>query len=248
MIYTALLLGNLLSELLGRWWLTRVRKAQDARLHRDMGQTIHWIDGLDAHGPALQRGLVMLQELWIKLAKPKRTPIGSLSLIVLDIAHYRTTVQIHSNDPIPVQAQQHIDCAITAVFGGALKQWYWFANDHALLILEDCERAKADTYAQRIRERVEAQPLMLPGSEQQGIELAVRTAVRTMSYQSFLDLGYSGDDQDGGKRTTDQLFAHLNEIIEHLRYKAGIVEQQETKGVSLPIKRRIVRHTEVWSR
>lgn len=225
--FFTLVLGNILSELLGRWWLTRLRKAQDASLHQDMTKMIRWIDTLDAQGPDLQEGLQTIVQIWEQIdcgALPQdQTP---LSLVVLDIVHYRATFQIHTTDPFPMYAQAHVTDAIHRVLGPQFKHYHWFQNDHALLLLDRVDHDDASVVAGRIREQVALTPTDLFDAARRPIKLQVSAAHDTLHYQSLHDLG-QGD--------VARLVIQVGRIIERLRHEAGRTElASPTVGLRRP--------------
>src|SRR6266496_3104661 len=90
--YTALILGNILSEQLGRWWLTRLRRAQDAQLHEDVTTMIYWLDSMDAHGLHFDEACAALEQHWKEVRKrleeePQQEDLAQhpLALVVFDI-------------------------------------------------------------------------------------------------------------------------------------------------------------------
>ncbi len=218
--FMAMLLGSILSELLGRWWLTRLRRAQDAALYQWMDVVLDWFDGVDANSPSLQQALAQLYMLWQHthtiLAKKRRSatdldPHESLALIVFDIDQYRRQVQQHSNDLFPVRAQQHVKAVIRRVQHEI--PVYWFKNDHALIILEHHSFDEAQQRASRIARQVHALPLRLPGNEDVRISLSYQ--IQTMTYQELHDLDpHASDDPDA-------FMTRLRSIIDYLRDRAG---------------------------
>ena len=190
-IYCALVIGDILSELLGRWWLTRLRRQQDARLHGQMPEMLAWLDSLDAHGPGFARGIEAIVRLWEPLnasADDSAELDAVLALAVLDINHYRETIQARSNDPFPVYAQRHVDAAIRRVLGQDFGHAYWFGNDHVLLVLDRCDGAQASTIMKRVVDQVADSPVLLPGRCGATDFISVCGAIKAMSYRSVRDL------------------------------------------------------------
>ncbi len=214
-IYGALVIGDILSELLGRWWLTRLRRQQDAHLHRQMPEMLDWLDSLDAHGPGFARGIEAIVSLWEPInavADDSADLDVLLALAVLDINHYRETIQARSNDPFPVYAQQHVDAAIGRVLGQDVRHGYWFGNDHVLLVLDRCDGTQASTIMQRIVEQVSDSPVQLPGRRGATDFISVCGAIKVMSYRSLRDLG-CGD--------RDTLRRQMGAVVDLLRVRAG---------------------------
>lgn len=190
-IYCALVIGDILSELLGRWWLTRLRRQQGTRLHGQMPEMLAWLDSLDAHGPGFTRGVEAVVRLWEPLSTHADDAVeldAVLALAVLDINHYRETIQFRSNDPFPVYAQRHVDRAIRRVLGQDFGQAYWFGNDHVLLVLEHCDGTQATTIIKRIVDQVADSPVLLPGRCRATDFISVCGAIKAMSYRSVHDL------------------------------------------------------------
>jgi DNA-binding transcriptional MerR regulator/GGDEF domain-containing protein len=216
-MFGALTMGSILSELLGRWWLTRLRKEQDVRLHQNMPQLLAWLDTLDAHGPDFRRGLAALVRLSEQLgAEPAAHKRAAVSIVVLDINHYRETIQTRSNDPFPVYAQLHVRAAIQRVLGEQSADCYWFGNDHALLLLKDHDREQAQPVVERIVDQVSASPVELPTRSPTADSISVSAAVKVLPYRSLIDLGREGP---------EPLRRHLIALIEQLRDRAGQAER-----------------------
>lgn len=212
-IFATLLLADILSEMLGRWWLTRLRKAEDARLQARLGRIMRWIDSLDAAGPDLQGALDALHDVAATVNLQSRSESGkTLALVVLDIAHYRATIQIRTTDPFPIQVQDHVQAAVKRVLPDQFSRCYWFANDHALLILRERSREQVDDDVQRIADQVNANPVDLRDSDGEAVFLAVGTAVKLLSYRSLADMGWN--DPTGFR---ERVLA----IVRYLREEAG---------------------------
>ncbi|NJN19110.1 MAG: MerR family transcriptional regulator [Oscillochloris sp.] len=219
-IFSALIVGDILSELLGRWWLTRLRRQQDIRLHRQLTTMLTWLDSLDSHGPGFQRGLAAIMKIAEDVAaqfSPEHLPPkhAYVALAVLDIEHYRETIQSRSNDPFPVYAQLHVRQAIQRVLSADFTQCYWFGNDHALLVLEDHGEAKAQDVIDRIVEQVADSPVPLPGRNGPKIFITVQPALKVVSLRSLYDLGRAG---------IDNLRHQVTALIDLLREQAGKAE------------------------
>jgi len=188
--YAALILGSILSEMLGRWWLTRLRKDLDATLHHRLRDIVAWLDGLDERGPDFQRGLAVIYALWCKAAtgaKSEDFARKRLTIAVLDIDHYRHTVQARSNEPLPLQAQRHVCEALRRV--DPHLRGYWFRNDHALLVLPDHDGPLAERLLVRIIDQVGLTPLKLPTLDGSLRSITVSAAYKELTYKALHDLG-----------------------------------------------------------
>lgn len=236
--FFALILGSILSELLGRWWLTRLRRELDAQLHGRITQMIGWLDSLDECGPSFKKGLEAIRSIWKRLPENTSTvPDGYLTLTVLDIVGYRENVQRFSNEPLPVQAQQHVEQAVARAIGPNTP-CFWFRNDHALLLLDGHDAARAEAKVQGLIELVSAAPLLLSDGRALPRVIAVRQASQTISYRSLRHLA----GPDGSELDTQ-----MTAIISWLRDVAGGKERTmlgaagpgfvSTSGISLPLRR-----------
>lgn len=206
--YAALILGSILSELLGRWWLTRLRKELDQSLHRRLPNIVDWLDSLDGRGPAFQRGMAQIGQLWHATQAALGDPAllrQRLTLAVLDIDHYRRNVQVRTNEPLPLQAQRHVREAIRRV-DPALES-YWFRNDHALLILPTYNQTEAMDLLLRIVDQVGLTPLQLPNVHGLLRPITVSAAFKVLTYQALCDLGSRGE---------EQLLAQVGAIVRQL--------------------------------
>ncbi|MBX0331416.1 MerR family transcriptional regulator [Oscillochloris sp. ZM17-4] len=212
-IYSALVIGDILSELLGRWWLTRLRRQQDARLHGQMPAMLAWLDSLDAHGPGFARGVQAVVDRWaaVKDAPDPADLDATLALTVIDINHYREMIQARSNEPFPLYAQQHVTAAVSRVLGPDA-DCYWFGNDHALLVLHGCDSAQATVIVRRVVDQVAVSPVQRPGRSGTSDLITVIGAIRAMSYRSLRDLAC------GDAGTLRQQIAL---VIDLLRTRAG---------------------------
>lgn len=185
--YFALILGNILSEQLGRWWLTRLRKTQDRILHEQISTLVPWLGSLDPHGHDFMQAVDALQRLWEQIAAGELPATDSkLALIVFDIDRYRQNVQVRSNQPVPLKAQQHVRNAIGKILPGVRD--YWFKNDHVLVILHNREALESVAIARRIAGQVRAVPADIQDKDARSITLTVSAAIKIMSYQAIRDL------------------------------------------------------------
>lgn len=214
--FFALMLGSILSELLGRWWLTRLRRELDAQLHGRAAQMIGWLDSLDERGPSFKSGLAAIRSILDRLPeKADAAPHGHLTLTVLDIVGYRDNVQRFSNELLPIQAQQHVAEAVARALGSDTP-CFWFRNDHALLVLDMYDAARAAAEVEGLVELVSAAPLVLSDGRALPRVIALRQASQTISYRSLRHLaGPKGADLD----------ARMTAIISWLRDVAGGKEQ-----------------------
>jgi DNA-binding transcriptional MerR regulator/GGDEF domain-containing protein len=200
----ALVLGSILSEVLGRWWLTRLRRDQEQSLHRAMPRMVRWIDSLDTQGRAVQQVLDQLTRLWQRIVDDSITIYDShLTLIVLDIDRYHHLVEVHTTDFLPLTAQDHVAAAATRVLPKATLAW--FHNDHALLVLEATDADRAENIAQRIVKQVATVPMLL--GDKRFASISVSAACRVINYQDVGDLA----------RDERELHVQLRAIIEQLR-------------------------------
>jgi hypothetical protein len=135
-----------------------------------------------------------------------------LALAVIDINHYRQTIQARSNDPFPIYAQLHVRAAIQRVLGVHFAHCYWFRNDHVLLVLEHYDDDRALTTVERIADQVAATPVQIPGLPEPAELITVRGAVKVLSYRSFHDLGRDG---------IPALRQRIDVVITLLRERAG---------------------------
>lgn len=214
--YVALILSNILSEQLGRWWLTRLRKSLDLALHQRMDTMMRWFDGLDQHGPDFTHALDDLQQLWQRIGK-SRTPIGdtNLALVLFDIDRYRQNVQIHSTDLVPLAAQMHVRNAIQKIW--PVERDYWFKNDHVLVLLHKVDADQALAIARRIANQVRAVPPNIQDAAGKPITLTVSAAIKVMTYQDVRDLDRVGAEQFRAQMTLilDQLMQQTAQSPAH---------------------------------
>ena len=204
--YLALILGNILSEQLGRWWLTRLRRAHDLLLHRNMDDMVDWLESLDQHGPNFQQALDRLMAIWAQIdARAPNQRDGFLALIVFDIDQYRQNVQQRGNEPVPLKAQLHVRRAIQKILPNAPE--YWFKNDHVCLILEGHDAENARSLARRIANQVQTLPPDILDENDRKITISVSAAIKVMSYDDLHDLEQAAD---------ERLRRHLQNILDDL--------------------------------
>lgn len=215
-IFSALMIGSILSELLGRWWLTRLRKQHDRQLQRNLTPMLAWLDSLDAHGPGFRQGIDALVAIWQQLPPDDSIPHNDhVALAVLDINHYRELIQARSTSPFPIYAQQHVTAAVQRVLSRQAHGCYWFGNDHALVIIERVEKQNALPTFKRIADQVAGHPVQPPGRHNQAVFISISCIVKEFSLHGLRDLGDDG---------VDQLRRRLAEVIDVLRTQAGQVE------------------------
>lgn len=206
--YFALILANILSEQLGRWWLTRLRKNHDQTLHQQMGSIVRWLDSLGPHGRDFQAAIDTLHGLWLKARSDEdaadSTPIA---LVLFDIDGYRQNVQSHSPKPVPLEAQTHVHNAIAKIVQDARS--YWFKNDHALVILHNTDAGKALLLARRIANQVRTLPTSLPDPDDKNLTITVSASIKVISYRDLLDL-----DSEGGANFRSQMQSVLDDLRE----------------------------------
>jgi hypothetical protein len=189
-VYAALMLGSILSEMLGRWWLTRLRKDLDLALHQRLKDIVGWIDGLDERGPDYERGFAEVHALWETAANEmteEEAERKHLTIAALDIDHYRHTVQTRSNEPLPLQARRHVNEALQRV--NPCLRGYWFRNDHVLLVLANHDGMLAERLLKRIVDQVGLTPLPAPGLDGLPRSITVSAAFKELTYKALHDLG-----------------------------------------------------------
>lgn len=215
-IFSALAISSILSELLGRWWLTRLRKQHDQQLQRNLTPMLAWLDSLDAHGPGFWDGVETIINIWQQLP-----PDGSLpheehvALAVLDINHYRELIQARSTSPFPIYAQQHVTAAVQRVLSRQAHHCYWFGNDHALVIIERIDKQSVVAKVKRIAAQVAGHPVQPSGRHSQAVFISISSIVKVFSLPGLRDLGDDG---------VDHLRRRLAEVIDLLRAQAGQIE------------------------
>jgi DNA-binding transcriptional MerR regulator len=207
-VYAAMVLGSALSELLGRWWLTRLRHDLDMQLHRHINHLVRWIDSLDMQSPDFRRGITAIADLWDEIDRNKNDPAflrTKLMLAVLDIDQYRETVQASSNELLPIAAQRHVREVIEGI--DPTLDSYWFNNDHALLILRSDQVGQPLPIVERIQEQVSATPISAFRRDGSAASITVSVAYKTLSFQALYDLG---------KRDPGHLDCKVQAIVENL--------------------------------
>ncbi|GIW03183.1 MerR family transcriptional regulator [Roseiflexus sp.] len=195
--FVALVFGNILSELLGRWWLTRLRRKHDNLLHRYVAEYIRWFNGMDMHGPEFNEGLQQIERIWERIAVTSassgnvRTVVERLSrqyvtLVVLDIDRSR---QLHSrgDEPFLLAAQRHVHQAIAQILPDV--RGYWFKNDHTLLVLDGYAPEEAIVLIRRIAGRVQMVPVVIEGRTER-TTVTISAALKSLSYQELYDLSH----------------------------------------------------------
>lgn len=226
--YLSLIFGGILGELLGRWWLTRLHKDLDTTVHRRLHSIVDWLDSLDERGPGFERGLETISAVWEEsngLDDDPSLAQRRLTLAVLDIDHYRHTVQSRSNEPLPLHAQRHVNAAIERVKPEL--RGHWFKNDHALLILPDTTAEAAQSLLARIADQVAAMPLELPNQHEPLQPITVSVASKTLTYKALHDLGRQG---------REQLHKQVTVIVQELCSRTRL-HQADALSVRLPRRR-----------
>lgn len=208
--YVALMLASTLGELLGRWWLSRARRAAEAPLHRDIDHLVHWLGGLDEDGPDLQRGIDQLQMLWasardaVRHADRTRCE-AQLALMVFDIDRYAKRALSAGGEPLPLVAQRHVAESICRVLPDA--DGYWFRNDHTLVVLESGDQAAAVATARSIASQVHTVPLALHDTDGKPMLISVSAAIKVLTYQDLFYL-----DREGGPALRASLLSIVNQL------------------------------------
>jgi DNA-binding transcriptional MerR regulator len=204
--YVGLILGTILGELLGRWWLNRLRRVRDFDLHQRAEETVRWLDSLDHHGLDFERALDHVKAIWDRIACEEGTQRDApLALVVLDIDHYWQRVLAKSTDIVPLTAQRHVRGAIQKIVPDVHD--YWFKNDHALLILENQGQDATLATVRRIANQVQALPFILPDAGGKKITLSVSAAIKILTYQDLYDL-----DSGGGTALRQQMRAIIDDL------------------------------------
>lgn len=207
-VYAAMVLGTALSEMLGRWWLTRLRRDLDMTLHREIEHLVRWIDSLDTQGPDFDRGMQAITHLWEEIETKKYEPAflhRKMVLVVLDIDQYRETVQMRSNELLPIAAQRHVRDAIATIEPNL--ESYWFNNDHALLILRSDLIQNPRTLIERIQDQVSLTSIGAVRRDGSAAYISISAAYKMLSFQALHDLG---------KRGPGYLREQVSMIVEHL--------------------------------
>lgn len=223
--FVALVFGNILSELLGRWWLTRLRRKHDDLLHSYVEEYVRWFDGMDMHGPEFQEGLGQIEQIWERIAAlfenagnaralVERLSRQYVTLAVLDID--RSRCRSRGDEPFLLAAQRHVHQAIAHILPGV--RGYWFKNDHTLLALDGYTLEEAIILTRRIASRVQMVPVVVAGRTER-TTITISAALKALSYQELYDLSH---------HDRDVLRASLTTIID------AVYEQ--TRGCERTIK------------
>lgn len=199
--FVAMVFGNILSELLGRWWLTRLRRKHDDLLHTYAAEYVRWFDGMDMHGPEFYKGLQQIEQIWEQIAATfgnagnareivERLSRRYVTLAVLDIDH---SLHHHrrGNEPFLLAAQRHVHQAIAQILPDV--RGYWFKNDHTLLILDDCPLEEAIVLIRRIVNRVQMVPVVIADKTER-TTITLSAAIKSLSYQELYDLSHHDRD------------------------------------------------------
>ncbi|MGQ9828598.1 MAG: MerR family transcriptional regulator [Roseiflexus sp.] len=211
--FVALVFSNILSELLGRWWLTRLRRRHDALLHSYAEEYIRWFNGMDLHSPEFEEGVRQIERVWERAAPTNDAGGGRavvermshryVTLAVLDIDRCRN-YHDRGDEPFLLAAQRHVQKAIEQILPG--ERGYWFKNDHTLLVLEGCSLDEAVVLIRRIASRVQTVPVMIAGRSER-TTITISAALKALSYQELYDLSH---------HDRDVLRSSLTSIIEAL--------------------------------
>lgn len=223
--FVALVFGNILSELLGRWWLTRLRRKHDDLLHSYVEEYVRWFDGMDMHGPEFQEGLGQIEQIWERIAAMfgnagnaralvERLSRQYVTLAVIDID--RSRCRDRGDEPFLLAAQRHVHQAIAHILPGV--RGYWFKNDHTLLALDGYTLEEAIILTRRIASRVQMVPVVIAGRTER-TTITISAALKALSYQELYDLSH---------HDRDALRASLTTIID------AVYEQ--TRGCERTIK------------
>lgn len=193
--FVALVFGNILSELLGRWWLTRLRRKHDDLLHTYASEYVRWFNGMDSRGPEFQEGLQAIERIWERVAETFRNAGNAravverlssqyVTLAVLDIDRSRQ-YQSRSDEPFLLAAQRHVQQAIAQILPDV--RGYWFKNDHTLLVLDGYKIDEAIVLARRIASRVQMVPVVVAGGPER-TTITISAALKSLSHQELHDL------------------------------------------------------------
>jgi hypothetical protein len=223
--YVALILGSILSELLGRWWLTRLRRKHDVLLHAHIGDLIHWFDGMDLHGPDFERGLDVIEQICLKardeladttVQRPESSPREQqVTLVVFDIDHLTAREALRCDEPFLLVAQRHVQKAIAQIVPNAIG--YWFKNDHTLLVFDACDLEQTLAIVRRIANQVRNLPLTVPGVSTK-LTISVSAALKTLTYQDLSDLPHNDRSV-----LRDNLRAIIDDLYEQTREKTTTI-------------------------
>lgn len=224
--FVALVFGNILSELLGRWWLTRLRRKHDNLLHTYVAEYVRWFNGMDMHGPEFQEGLQQIERIWERIAAMfgnagnaraviERMSRQYITLAVLDIDHSRHHHH-RGDEPFLLAAQRHIHQAIAQILPDV--RGYWFKNDHTLLVLDGYALEEAIVLIRRIASRVQMVPVAVAGRTER-TTITISAALKSLSYQELYDLSHYD---------RDVLHASLTTIIDTI--------YEQTRGCERTLK------------
>ncbi|NJN66283.1 MAG: MerR family transcriptional regulator [Chloroflexaceae bacterium] len=218
--YVAITLGSILSELLGRWWLTRLRKEHEQLLHRQMAPMIRWLNRMDRRGVEFQHALDALEHLWNEICRRMETGASPpmegdcLALAILDIDAYQQEVQqAERHEPFAMKAQLHVEKAIARVLPRT--QGYWFKHDHALFWWSEQRPDQAVSRVQQIANQIGNWPVeiqKIQHGKERNLYISVSAAIKVLTYD---DLFYLGRD------TVSSFRAGMEEMIEDMRKQAG---------------------------
>jgi DNA-binding transcriptional MerR regulator len=198
--FVALVFSNILSELLGRWWLTRLRRKHDTLLHAYVTEYIRWFNGMDLHGPEFEEGVEQIEHIWERAAAMSEAGSGRavvermsrqyVTLAVLDIDRCRS-YHDRGDEPFLLAAQRHVQKAVEQILPGV--RGYWFKNDHTLLVLDGCSLDEAVVLIRRIASRVQMVPVVIAGRSER-TTITISAALKTLSYQELYDLSHHDRD------------------------------------------------------
>lgn len=225
--YLAWVLSTALTELLTRWWTTRIRMANDSYLHREMGDMVEWLDGLGPYGPSFQRAVDTLARRWEELSDlpGHRLRTSYLALVVFDIDKHTSKLQEREAEPLLLRAQRHVRAAISRIVRAP--QTFWFKNDHTILLLElqapdntsggrgawtqEAALGEVNDTVRRIARQVSMVPLALEDEGKAPVTISVSAEAKLLSLQDFVDMASSQAEIQG----------RLHQIFDELRQKAG---------------------------
>ena len=230
--FFGLLLGSVLSELLGRWWLTRLRKEQDALLHRGLDTMVRWLDSLDQRGPDFDRGVLAVKAIWQEACTiPPRRRSANVAVVLIDIDNYRQ-IQLAHTAPLPIAAQAHVRDAIRRI-DPALTS-YWFGNDHAFILVRDVDERQVQATMQRVVEVIRM-PFAPQEPDGTAITMSISYAFHLLSYQALLDLGGPQGEQVGAQ--VERIIAYLREQIQRRRAEQLPPAPASDEGHAAPMVR-----------
>jgi hypothetical protein len=222
--YTALILGSILSELLGRWWLTRLRRGQDALLHQQTENVTRWLESLDPHGPRFDAAVERLVAIRRRARQcDEETSACRVALVLFDVDRYRERVQARDSAIVPLKAQTHVHEAIQAIVRS--EEIYWFKHDHALLVLDGKYADEAVDLVRRVSAQVRNVPLDLFDEVGHWLSITVSSAIKILTYRDLRDM--TADEQ--------RFVAQIRLVLDDLREQTsqagtGIVKQSVQQG------------------